>query len=185
MDFQTLQIRFANKHLDNRTEWLSLWTANLEAVNVWYKAVFNLAIQDRSIEEIMKSFKTNLTFTNAIAILPVDFKQPVKLYFRSSGSFVEVDKAEYPYRYIRDNWVNKIQFEINPPFPVQIEYIKIVVDLVNIWDTPVLPTEFDRDIINYALVEYHTLQRDWAEVSNSLQFAEWQLKETIDSFWLE
>jgi hypothetical protein len=44
--------------------------------------------------------------------------------------------------------------------------------MVDDLDEPVLPAEFDRNIINYSLVEYHKNQRDWGEVSNELQYAE-------------
>jgi len=133
----------------------------------------------------MKSDKTLLTMTGAIASLPADYKQPVMLFFKGAWSYVEIDKEEFPYRYIRDAGVNKIIFTETPTFPVYIEYIAKITDMSANTDEPVLPSEFDADIIRFAMVEYHRAQRDWGEVSNELQYAEWKIWDTIDNFWLE
>jgi len=185
MSFLNLQNSLQNSTLDTRTIWLTGWQANKDAINVWYKNVYNLAIQDRTVQEIMKTPRTLITLVNWVGTMPADYKQPVKLYFKWAGTYTEIDRSNFPYRFILEWWVNKIIFELNPQYAVYIEYIRKIVPLGLDGDIIALPADFDRDIINYALLEYHRLQRDWLEVSNSLQFAEWQIKETIDNFWLE
>jgi len=49
MDFEALQNKFVKRHLDPRTAWLAWGADNKEALNDWYKEVFNKAIQDRSV----------------------------------------------------------------------------------------------------------------------------------------
>ena len=185
MDFEALQNKFVKRHLDDRTDWLAGGTDNKEALNDWYKEVYNKAIQDRSVQEIMKSDKTLLTMSWATASLPADYKQPVTLYFKWAWTYTEIDREEFPYRYARSGWVYTIIFEETPTFPVYIEYIAKLTALSANTDESVLPSEFDDDIIRYAMVEYHRAQRDWGEVSNELQYAEWKFWDTIDNFWLE
>jgi len=185
MDFEALQTKFVKRHLDTRTVW-AVWGAdNLEALNDWYKEVYSNAIQDRSVQEIMKTIKTNVSLTDWVWTLPSDYLQPVKLYFKSVWLYQEIDKDDTPYRFQRTWWVNKIIFDVKPNFSVYIEYIPKLTELLANTDESVLPTEFDDDIIRYAMVEYHRAQRDWAEVWNELQYAEWKMQSTIDNFWLE
>ena len=185
MDFEALQIKFPKKHLDTRATWIVWWNNNKEALNDGYKEVYMKAIQDRNVQEVMKTIKTLITITDKIWTLPVDYLQPVKIYLKSAGSYVELEKEEFPYRFQRTWWINKIIFNETPNFPIYIEYIQKLTDLSINTDEPVLPSEFDNDIINYALVEYFRNQRDWGNVWNALQYAEWKILETIDNFWLE
>jgi len=185
MNFQELQIKFAKKHLDTRTDWIAGWDDNMEALNDWYKEVYNNAIQDRNIQEIMKSAKTLITITDKEWVMPNDFLQPVNLYFKEWISYFEIDKDEFKYRYIRSWWTYKVIFDIKPNNVIYSEYIPQVTELVDNTDAITLPAEFDWDIINYALIEYHRSNRDWSEVSNELQYAEWKMQRSIDNFWLE
>lgn len=184
MDFQALQNKFAKKHLDWRTEWLAWWTDNLEALNDWYKEAYNKTIQDRSIQQAMKSTKTQVTMSGATWTLPSDLLQPVQLYFKSC-SYCEVDDGMYPYRYIRTSWAYQVIFDETPTMSIYIEYIPQITELSANIDEITLPAEFENDVINYALVEYFRNQRDWGSVSNALQYAEWKIGETIANFWLE
>jgi len=185
MNFLELQTKFAKKHLDTRTTWIAWWDDNKKALNDWYNEVYLKAIQDRSVQQSIKTVKTLVTLTDSVWTLPVDYLQPVKVYLKSAWRYSEIDPIEDEYRFQRVWWVNKIIFEETPNFPVYIEYIQKLTDMVDDLDEPVLPAEFDRNIINYSLVEYHKNQRDWGEVSNELQYAEWKMQETIDNFWLE
>lgn len=185
MDFQALQNKFQARNLDNRTTWQAGWAKNKEALNDGYKEVFDKARQDRSVQEILKTTKTLITMTWATWDMPSDFLQPVTVYFKSGGVTDEIDREVFPYRFQRTSGTYKIVFDEAPNYPIYIEYIQKITDLS--WDTDesVLPSEFDMDIVNYGMVEYHREQRDWVEVSNELQYAEWKIWETIDQFWLE
>jgi len=185
MDFQALQTKFEKLNLDNRSIWLWWGSNNKEAINDWYKQVYQKAIQDRSLQQIMKSAKTLITITSKEWTMPTDFLQPVKLYFKVSQDYSEIDKEEFPYRYIRTWWGYKVIFDQTPNHLVYVEYIPQITELLSNTDKITLPAEFDRDIVNYALVEYFRQQRDWLNVTNSLQYAEWKVLETIDQFWLE
>ena len=184
MNFLELQAKFTKKHLDNRTIWASGWADNKEALNDWYKTVYNKAVQDRSIQQIMKSAKTLVTMSWNEWTLPSDFKSPVKLYWKS-WTYAEIDDEVSPYRYQRTSTGNKIIFDETPTNAVYIEYIAKHVEMNADTDEITIPDDFEDDVINYALIEYFRNQRDWGNVWNSLEYAEWKIKETIDNFWLE
>ena len=185
MTFIESQTKFKNLHLDSRTTWVAGWDNNKEALNDGYKEVYNKARQDRSLQEILKSAKTLITVTDKVWPMPTDFLQPVKLYFKVWTSYSEIDIEYFPYRYIRVSGVYKVIFDENPANSVYSEYIPKITNLDLDEDVIVLPDDFDWDIVNYALVEYFRQQRDWGNVWNALQYAEWKVKETVDNFWLE
>lgn len=185
MDFLGLQNKFTKLNLDNRTFWQEGWDENKEAINDGYKIVYQKAIQDRALQEVLKSEKTLISITGREWDMPSDFLQPVLLYFKVWTGYSTIEKEDFNYRYIKTATWYKVIFDTVPSNTIYSEYIPKITLLSDNTDKSRLPSEFEWDITNYALVEYFRQQRDWLNVTNSLQYAEWKMIETIDQFWLE
>lgn len=185
MDFLTLQNRLATLHLDTSAEWISGWASNKQAINDAYTLVHKKIITDRSVQQVMKTEKTSVTITDGIWTLPADFFQPVQVFVKEWNEFSEIDKDSMDYRFQSISWTKKIFFNSTINTTIYIDYIQKTTTLVDNTDETITPSEFDNDILNFAMVEYHRNQRDWGEVSNELQYAEWKIQESIDLFWLE
>lgn len=185
MDFLTLQNSFEELNLDSRATWKAGGANNKASINDAYKEVYLKIIVDRSVQEIMKTDKTLVSITDKQWTLPVDFLQPVCVYFKIWDTYLEIDKDDTPYRFMRDSWSTYIVFSGNPQYSVYIEYIPVLTALS--WDSDEItfPEDFAGDILNYAMVQYHRRQRDRDEVSNELNYAEGKLADNISNFWLE
>ena len=187
MDFQTLQWNLVNLTLDSSTSWASWWTLNKQAINSWYKNVFEKFINTNTGSKMMSTNKTALTVTSTEANLPNDFRALLQtedsewIYFKNTDVYWPInDEINFRIQY----WSpQKLIFSIPPVYPVYIDYIKKITDLSENWDVPAIPEQLHDNILDFALVEYFRWQRDWANVSASLQYAEWRLQEVIEQIW--
>ena len=184
MDFVTLQTRLTNLTLDDSTNWIAGWTLNKQAINSWYKDVFEKFININTWAKMMATNKTAITVISTEASLPNDFRALLQdedsewVYFKNTDTYWPIkDEINFRIQY----WSpSKIIFSIPPVYPVYIDYIKKITDLSANWDTPAIPEELHDNIVDFALVEYFRSQRDWNNVSASLQYAEWKMQEKIE-----
>jgi hypothetical protein len=184
MNFLELQNKLADLTLDNRTEWKTWWVKNKQMLNEALWIVFNKIIIETDVHNTMKTQKTKMTIVDKKYTLPNDFKTLVWVYRKVLDNYNLIALDDGVFRLFIEWNTKKIIFEINITDEFYIEYIKQINVLSNNNDIPSIPSEFHEDIVNYALVEYHRLQRDWDEVSNSLAYAEGKIKEHIDNYWI-
>jgi len=186
-----MQNRLQSFILDNRAEWQALWTENKESINTWYKEVYDKIIVDKSLSNLLKKDKVEITINNGIWSLPIDFYQLVNVYWKDiaysywdiNNWYQKLEKEQY--KIIIESWVYKIKVLWNIQWSLYIDYIPEIQELAKDTDIPNIPSSFHNDIVNYAIIDYHRQQRDWIEVSNSLQYAEWKIWEHIDEYWDE
>lgn len=185
--FLELQQELQSLTIDDSTDWASWWTKNKKAINKAYKDVFESYINTFSGAKNMSAWKVDLVLNGNIANLPNDFRALVEtedsrwVFFTFNWQVFNIwDELEFKIRY----WSpNIIEFNFEPVYQIKIEYIKNISDLVNTWDTPAIPPELHDNIPDFALVEYFRQQRDWNNVSASLQYAEWKMQEKINQLW--
>ena len=185
--FLQLQQELQSLTIDDSTDWASWWTKNKKAINKWYKDVFEKYINTFSWAKNMSAWKVDLTITWNTANLPADFRALVEtedsrwVFFKYNWETIKIwDEMDFKIRY----WTPSIiEFNFKPIYPIQIEYIKNISDLSADWDTPAIPLELHDNIPYFALVEYFRQQRDWANISASLQYAEWKMQEKINQLW--
>ncbi|NDK09054.1 hypothetical protein EOM39_07500, partial [Candidatus Gracilibacteria bacterium] len=152
-------------------------------INKGYKKCYEKAIIDTSVRDLLKTVKTKITLSSGIGTLPVDFFQKVSIYYSDTITELSEDikyKIHYTgigYQIIFDETLLNMD--------IYIQYIKIPTDMSADTDLPLLPVLFDNNILDFALVEYFKIQRDWGNIANSMQLAEGELQRTIDNFWQE
>ena len=188
MIFSELQSRFANLTLDTRTEWIAWWTQSKQALNDWYKEVFRKFINTYTGSVLMKIDKYwPLTITDWEATMPNDFYQLAKNE-DNEWVFIKVLNwyyalKEIPFKVIFGTTNYKIIFNVSPTQEVYIDYVKKIVDLSANGDIPAIPETLHNSIVDFALVEYFRQQRDWNNVTASLQYAEWKVMERMNEIW--
>lgn len=182
MTFGELQQRLDYKTLDTSSEFIWTSTKWKLCINNWYVNAYNKAIQDTTIRNILKTTKTDVIISSKSWTLPNDFYQLVNCY---DSNWNEIDTDETPYRIRYSSWTYYILFDLLDNVTIKIEYIKFPTDMVNTTDKPLLPDILHDNILDFALVEYFKMQRDFVWVANSLQIAEVGLMETISQIWQE
>lgn len=187
MQFLEMQTRFANLHLDSRTEWIVSWNQNKQALNDWYKEVFRKFVDTYTGMVQMKTDKHwPITITEWVGILPNDF---YKLSNTEDWEWVfqkvlnwYYHLKEIPYKIIFGT-PYKIIFNVTPNNEIYIDYIKNITALIWNTDTPTIPEQLHDSIVDFAIVEYFRQQRDWNNTSASLQYAEWKMQERLNQIW--
>jgi hypothetical protein len=187
MNFLKLQNELELLTMDTRTERLNWWANNKSAINYWLWEVFEKFVNTYSWQELMRTEKIKLTLTWSTANLPADFRclaiteSSGWVFYYTSNQYVPVNEnIIYKIKF----WTPyTIQFNSEPKFDIYIDYIKDFTELTLDADIPLLPVQLHQNILDFALVKYFREQRDWGNVWNAMQYAEWKLMESIGQIW--
>lgn len=187
MTFLELQTEFASLHMDTSSVWIAWWSSNKIALNRAYEDLYDLIKNSEEVKKLMiPSTKTKITLSSRAWNLPVDFDVIDKVSSLDWKIDKDLDRWEsryYDFEVIGQRASKKI-VTLDEFTEVYISYLPILTALS--WDTdkPIsIPAELHRSIVNYALVEYHRMIRDYVEAWNALQFAQGVLNDKISRIW--
>jgi len=185
MTFLELQNKLASLCLDSRSNWIAWWENNKNAINDWLKEVFQKFINTIEWQKLMKTAKTKISLVEWTWNLPTDFYSLAQI---EESNWVFLKYLGWYTNSSLDSFVRywtpyTITFNVQPIQEVYIEYIKNINKLTADIDIPNIPEILHDCIPDFALVEYFKQQRDWNNVSASMQLAEWKMQEKITQLW--